>query len=274
MKNRIIRVLLLLSATALISIPCVASNRRQEDIIETDVAAQEETSTITKETEIIEEPKIYNTGYCTSNADIYASPDTNSEVIDTYVFNDEIQYSNYNEQFVEVIYEDNVAYIPIDYINENKYKHTEYQIPSYAGFKSYMSYKTITCKSSTQYKLQKQYAYTGVYGIRMVDDRYCIAIGTAFDAEIGDYIDLVLQNGEVIRCIVADIKNPRHTDVSNVFTIVGKNRNTICCTEFIVDIRKLDSDAKTSGNISTCYEEWDSPVVAMRIYNKNIFKGE
>ena len=48
-------------------------------------------------------------------------------------------------------------------------------------------------------------------------------------AEIGDYIDLILQNGEAIKCIVADIKDPRHTDVSNVFTIVGKNKNTICC---------------------------------------------
>ena len=45
MKNRIIRVLLLLSATALISIPCVAPVMGQKDMIETDVAAQEEIST-------------------------------------------------------------------------------------------------------------------------------------------------------------------------------------------------------------------------------------
>ena len=90
MKNKIVQALLLLSATALVSIPCVASNRRQEDIIETDVAAQDNTTTITKETEIIEEPKIYNTGYCSSNANVYISPDTNSEIIDTYTLHHQI----------------------------------------------------------------------------------------------------------------------------------------------------------------------------------------
>ena len=55
--------------------------------------------------------------------------------------------------------------------------YTTKAVPSNNSFKAYMSYTAITNTSSPQYKLQQQ-AYTGNYGIRMVDDRYCIAVGS------------------------------------------------------------------------------------------------
>lgn len=61
MKNKIIRVLLLLLATALVSMPCVASTVRREDIIETDVAAQPETTSYKRSDNIFinkKKPKI------------------------------------------------------------------------------------------------------------------------------------------------------------------------------------------------------------------------
>ena len=75
-----------------------------------------------------------------------------------------------------------------------------------SGFKCYTRYTAITRKSSLQYKLQKEYAYTGDYGIRMVDGRFCIAVGTAVTKKMGQYIDVVLENGTVIPCIAADQK--------------------------------------------------------------------
>ena len=146
-----------------------------------------------------------------------------------------------------------------------------YDIPKYEGFKSWMSYKAITNKSSKQYKLQ-QIASTGLGGVRAVDNRMCIAIGTAFNADIGSYVDLILEDGFIIPCIVADIKNPKHTDDSNVFTIVGKGKRTICCTEFVVDISKLDDKVKKTGDMSYVNDNWNKRVVNIIIYSKNIWE--
>lgn len=81
---------------------------------------------------------------------------------------------------------------------EEVINYTTYDIPENRGFKSYMDYRTITSTGSKQFQLQNLYANTGDYGIRMVDDRFCIAVGTHFDAQIGQYLDLILENGSVI----------------------------------------------------------------------------
>lgn len=142
----------------------------------------------------------------------------------------------------------------------------EYSIPSNRGFKSYMSYRAITSKSSKQYKLQNQYAYTGKYGIRQVDGRFCIAIGTFSNAKIGSYIDLILENGTVIPCIVSDFKANVHTDSTNKIT-----SHNGCVSEFIVDMNNLNVTAKKMGDISYCKKKWNSPVKKMKIYKKNVF---
>ena len=115
---------------------------------------------------------------------------------------------------------------------------TSYTMPSTSGFKSYMSYKAITSTSSPQYKLQHSYAYTGDYGIRQVNGRYCIAIGTFSGASIGTYVDLILNNGTTIHCIIGDFKSNAHTDASNMMTSNG------CVSEFIVDMNSFNSTAK------------------------------
>lgn len=145
----------------------------------------------------------------------------------------------------------------------------DYSVPTNRGFKSYMSYKSITSKSSQQYKLQHNYAYTGNYGIRQVDGRYCIAIGTFSDAEVGTYVDLILENQSIIPCIISDFKADIHTDNSNMITT-----HNGCISEFIVDKSSLYQTAKQMGDISYCCQEWKSPVKAIRVYEKNVFNGE
>lgn len=136
------------------------------------------------------------------------------------------------------------------------------------GFKSYMSYKLINSHSSDQYKLQLL-AYTGDYGIRMVDGRYCIAVGTALNASVGDYIDLVLNNGTVISCIVGDIKDNRHTLSDNITTAANG-----CVSEFIVDDNYLSSIIKQSGSVSKVNDSWDSAVVEFVMYDFNVLETE
>jgi len=133
-------------------------------------------------------------------------------------------------------------------------------------FKSYENYTCITSKTSPHYKLQRQYAYTGNFGIRMVDGRYCIALGSYFTTTIGQYIDIVLKNGVVIPCILGDQKSDAHTDKRHI-----AHRTDKSIVEFIVDKNKLPHQAKIIGNISYCCDEWQSPVVQIIIYDKNFF---
>ena len=204
--------------------------------IQTDVAVQEKTTNLIAGImkvmmEYTNEPIVNNEeyiGYLTSNINVRSEPSTDSEILEVYPFNQKIQYQKYNDEWVEIQYKSGIAYICSEYISDEQLDYIEYIVPITSGFKSYMPYTTITSKSSQQYKLQK-IAYTGTYGIRQYDNRYCVAIGTAFNADVGTYFDLILANGAVIPCIVADIKANNHTDSNNMVTIANG-----CLTEFII----------------------------------------
>lgn len=128
--------------------------------------------------------------------------------------------------------------------------------------KSYMSYKAITRKSSDQYKMQQQLAYTGEYGIRQVNDRFCVAVGTAYATKIGTYLDVVLENGTVIECILGDVKADQHTDASNKVAGDGS------LVEFVVDTPYLSDIVRRTGDVSYACDEWRSTVVEVIVYDK------
>ena len=48
-------------------------------------------------------------------------------------------------------------------------------------------------------------------GIATINGRYLVAVSTTFGG-VGDYIDIVLSNGEVIPCIIADAKSPNDSN--------------------------------------------------------------
>ena len=142
---------------------------------------------------------------------------------------------------------------------------TPYKITGHNGIKTFMSYTTIKDKTSNQYALQ-QLAYTDEMGFRKLNDRYCVAIGTAFNASVGQIFDAELENGTIIKCIVGDIKANKDTDISNIFTSQG------CCLEFIVDTNKLDGTIKTLGDCSSKCDEWKSPCVQYMTYDIDYLK--
>ena len=84
-----------------------------------------------------------------------------------------------------------------------------------------MGYKTITDKTSKQYELQ-QMAYTDEEGFRKIDNRYCVAIGTAFGVYTGQMLDVELENGTVIECIVGDIKKEKDPQLEKACEILQK----------------------------------------------------
>ena len=55
-----------------------------------------------------------------------------------------------------------------------------------------------------------------------INNRYCVAIETAFGADVGSYIDLFLENGEAILCVISDIKSDKDMLDDSITTIQNK----------------------------------------------------
>lgn len=148
----------------------------------------------------------------------------------------------------------------VDIVTHDSYISIITDVP-YNRIKSYMSYKNITSRSSDQYKLQ-QMAYTGTYGIRQVNGRFCVAVGSAYTTQIGQYIDLVLEDGTIIPCILGDCKADEHTDSRNILTSDGS------LAEFVVDVPSLSKTVRYTGDISTACDDWESMITRIIIYDK------
>ena len=125
-------------------------------------------------------------GYTTANVNVRDDASIFSNVIEIMPFNTKIQYRKYNKDWVVINHNNTNCYISNKYISDKPVNYTSYNVPDNSGFKSYMSYKTITNKTSKQYNLQQK-AHTGDYGIRMVSDRYCVVLGTYFKKEMEIY---------------------------------------------------------------------------------------
>ena len=214
---------------------------------------------------------VWDKGYISATSlNVRNKPSVKSKIVGTLKFNKKIKYKKYNKKWSYITYKGKRSYIYTKYISNKKQKinknYIDYSAPVTSGFKSYMPYTAITSYSSPQYKLQQK-AYTGTYGIRQVNGRYCVAIGTGFSSKVGTYFDLILSNGTVIPCIIADVKANQHTDSQNMITVANG-----CLTEFIVDFGALNSKAKQMGDISYCNDNWKSRVQTVRIYKENILK--
>lgn len=121
---------------------------------------------------------------------------------------------------------------------------TVYSVPSDSSFKCYMDYGAITNTKSKQYEIQRD-AVTNAYGLRTYKGYYTVAVGSGFNATVGDLIDVQLSTGVTLHCIIGDMKQDAHTDATN--RQVPHNGNVV---EFIVDRSQLNREAKLSGDIS------------------------
>lgn len=110
-------------------------------------------------------------------------------------------------------------------------------------FKSFMDYRTITDKSSKQYRIQQE-SWTDNLGFRRYNEDYCVAMGTYYAVECGKRFNITLETGLNFNVVVADIKQDIHTDATHRF--VPKNGNII---EFIVDKYKINKESKSMGNM-------------------------
>lgn len=239
---------------------------------------------VTKQTEHIEnisdKAMVLDGWVCVDNLSVKSNPSKSSKTIGNLEFNEKIEYEGFDKKWFKIKYNGEDAYVNSKYIADkdigyDSYEqyildiivgYTKFSLPENSGFKSFMDYRAITATGSDQYKLQMLYAETGSNGIRMVNGRYCVAVGSRFTSDIGQYFDLILANGTVIPCILADQKADVHTDSNNIIT-----EHNGCLSEFVVDTGYLNSTVKQRGNISYAEEGWNSQVVELKLYNKNVF---
>lgn len=233
------------------------------EVSETSEEPQEEETK--EEEESVKEPtveyELSNVGYVNvSGLRVRENPDINSNVVEYLSWGDKIEYSEYDDEWLVIKINDNYSYVSKKYISDTLPNYKSKRVVGDTR-KSYMDFKMITSKSSPQYKLQHKYAYTDDTGIRMVDGRYCVALGSYYTHKIGQYVDLVLENGTIIPCIIGDQKDDRDTNASHTIAHDGS------ATEFIVETKALSGKTRRMGDIGYAQSDWLSNVVEVRIYD-------
>lgn len=184
---------------------------------------------------------------------------TLNDVIDT---NEKLLKSN--EKLLKInkeILEDNMNLLKlVENLEKEKVKSPSRNIisrnvPRNNSKKTYMDYRAIKDKTSKQYELQQNNAcYTSNTGLRMIDEYYCIAVGTYYGKNIGDKLIIHMENGESFKAIVSDFKDDNDTDSTN-----RQHESDGSVIEFLVETDKLPLIVKKMGDIS---------------YLNNEFKGE
>lgn len=205
-------------------------------------------------------PNPTKTMYTTTGVNVRVKPSAKSKKVKTLKMNTKVVVvKKHKNGWSKIKLKGKYRYICSKYLSKKKVKYVDMDTPSNNSFKSYMSYKCITNRSSKQYKFQQE-CYTGNYGIRMKDGRYCIAVGSYYTTKIGKKIDLVMENGVIIKCILADCKANAHTDSTN-----RQNPNG-SIVEFIVDMNSLHSKSRRMGDLSYCNKKFKGEIKKIRVY--------
>ena len=209
------------------------------------------------------EYRTWRIGYTTAQLNVRSGPSTDCKKIGTLRWNQPVKYRKVSDDWGVCKYKDDCGYISLKYISEEEIE-SYTQDTIYEQQKSWMDYRTITDTSSPQWKLEHGAdAYTGNYGIRMIDGRYLCAVGSYYSHDVGRYVDLILEDGTVIPCILGDQKDDGDTDESNMYT-----EHDHSVVEFVVDLDEVPSKVKISGNYCSI-PEWSSSIKEIRIYRYN-----
>ncbi|MBQ9227890.1 MAG: fibronectin type III domain-containing protein [Eubacterium sp.] len=134
-------------------------------------------------------------------------------------------------------------------------------LPAVSGAtKTYAYYTAVTARSSPQYKLLRSDAcYTDPEtGIRMVDGRYCVALGSYYGTKIGTKYRITLEGGKELEVILCDQKSDRHTDANHQYAV--NNQDIL---EFYIEKSKLPRGIR--GNYGTL-PQFSGAVVAIEQY--------
>ena len=201
--------------------------------------------------------------YAKDYINVFGTKDNETDIVGSYLFDDFVLVESKEEDgYYTVSHDGHTAYVKANDVTNTPHESITKVVSRENNLKSYMGY-TYFGNITKQYQLQ-QLAENDPKGLRTVNGRYCVALGTAYTDQIGQYFDLVLENGVIIHCVLGDVKADQHTDATNTYTTSNG-----CMSEFIVNESLLDQNIKTTGNVSNAYELWDSSIVEIIIYDYN-----
>lgn len=242
----------------------------EESSDDTYISNEEDNVTENETTDVLDKPEAEQVtydiiGYTTASLNVRSEPNTDCDIYEVFPSFTQIQfaYIEDNPEWVTFQYGEVQAYLYKEYVAEGL--PYEAKPAENDTRKSYMDWRKITRKTSKQYELQKDHGYTTSNGVRAANGRYCIALGSYYTQTIGQYVDVVLENGIVLPCILGDVKQDIHTTNNHSIGLDGG------VVEFIVDTRKLPELARKMGDVSYISNEWKSNVVEVRVYYNNLF---
>lgn len=133
---------------------------------------------------------------------------------------------------------------------------------------TYMGWQLITSKASVQYKLRSQAGQNfNSEGFGIINNRYVVACTTTYGS-VGDYIDVYQSNGNVLKCIIGDIKNQNDSGCNKWGHLNGK-----CVIEFVVDKAKWYNPSHANPGTSSCQPEWGGKTIAKIVNLGSYFDG-
>ena len=94
----------------------------------------------------------------------------------------------------------------------------------------------------------------------MIDGRYCIALGSYYATDIGTKIDLIMENGQTVECILAEQKDDSDTD------IINQRHSDTSIVEFVVRESSLSKTVKNKGDCSYADDCLLGEIKEIRVY--------
>lgn len=179
-------------------------------------------------------------------------------VLDKYLHDGQFRFP---EQIVKhVAIKENESYGGDDSTAGTIEKGTVINIPSGLGnVHTYMGWGCITAPDSMQYKLRAQAGekYDNE-GFGKINGRYVIACTETY-GKVGDYIDFYREDGQVLKCIIGDIKSSSDAGCNKWGHSNGQN-----IVEFVVNMNTWYSGgAGSHANPGTpsCHPNWNTCIV-------------
>lgn len=147
-----------------------------------------------------------------------------------------------------------------------------------AFYYTFMAWQKVKSPTSDQYVL-RQNAYPNwdindpagdpnafdTEGFGKIDGRYVVATTWTNNggiALVGDKLDVYLENGNVIKCIVGDIKSKGDSNWTKYGHVgTSKGSRSLSTIEFVVDKRTWYGSNHSNPGTKSCHPEWESPIV-------------
>lgn len=120
------------------------------------------------------------------------------------------------------------------------------------NFHAFMLKTAVKKTQSVQYQLlNSKQVRVGPEGILFFRENgkefVCVALGSRFAKKVGETFNIVFDKAGVVPCIAADIKSDLHTDVTNTFTLHGKDKKR-CVVEVVVHPKHIPEEIAKRGS--------------------------